>query len=71
MLKKQAKGSSGRQGCVVLLGGKGVGSGRCPDLSGPAGALLLGHGTKRHLHAPLPVSFKVLNCYTKRIEKGG
>ena len=37
--------------------------GRCPDLSGPAGALRIGHGKKRHLHAHSPVSFKELKCY--------
>jgi len=31
--------------------------GRCPDLSGPADALLIGHETKRHLHTPMKVSF--------------
>ena len=36
--------------------------GRCPDLSGSAGALLPGHGKKRHPHAHSPVSFKELKC---------
>jgi hypothetical protein len=37
--------------------------GRCPDLSGPAGAVRIGHGKKRHLHAHSPVNFKELRCY--------
>jgi len=40
--------------------------GRCPDLSGSAGALRIGHGKKRHLRAHSPVSFKELKCYPKR-----
>jgi hypothetical protein len=31
--------------------------GRCPDLSGPGTALLIGHEIKRHLHTPMKVSF--------------
>ena len=37
--------------------------GRCPDLSGPAGALRIENGKKRYLHAHSPVSFKELNYY--------